>query len=118
MTIKYVNEAWFIALKQALETQSQATVAGQCGISGTAVNQVLKGNYPGSITNVSEKVKGALLKESVSCPVLDTITTDICASHRNKGFMPNNPMRVSLFKACQKCPNNPKAGAYERSKVL
>ncbi|NPA72702.1 MAG: XRE family transcriptional regulator [Gammaproteobacteria bacterium] len=113
MTIKYQNEAWFIALKEALQTTSQAKLAAKCGISGTAVNQVLKGAYPGSIENVAEKVKGALLKQSVVCPVLDVITTDICASHRNKGFMPNNPMRVSLYKACQRCLNNPKADSHE-----
>lgn len=104
----YQNEQWFIALKHALKTTSQSKIAATCGVSGTAINQVLKGVYPGSITNVAEKVSGALLKKSVTCPVLDVITTDICANHRSKGFMPNNPMRVSLFKACQRCKNNPK----------
>lgn len=108
MIIEYRNEHWFIALQSAANTMSQAKLAAKCGISGTAINQVLKGNYQGSINNVSEKVKGALLEQSVTCPVLDTITTDVCANHRNKGFKPNNPMRVQLFRACQKCQNNPK----------
>lgn len=111
MTINYQNTAWFIALQEAVQTQSQAKVAAQCGISGTAVNQVLKGIYQGNIANVAEKVAGALLEQSVICPVLDVITTDICASHRNKGFAPTNPMRVQLFRACQICQHNPKRNA-------
>lgn len=108
MNTEYQNQAWFTALKQAVETQSQAKVASQCGISPTAVNQVLKGTYPGNLNNVAEKVSGALLEQSVICPVLDVITTDICASYRAQGFKPNNPMRVQLYRACQKCQHNPK----------
>ena len=108
MTTNYENQAWFKALQEAVQTQSQSKVASKCGISPTAVNQILKGSYQGNIDNVAEKVSGALLEKSVVCPVLDVITTDICASHRNKGFAPNNPMRVSLYKACQTCKHNPK----------
>lgn len=108
MTTNYQNQAWFIALQKELQTSSQAKAAAKCGISGTAVNQIIKGSYKGNIENVAEKVSGALLEQSVICPVLDVITTDICANHRNKGFKPNNPMRVQLYRACQSCANNPK----------
>ncbi|KUJ75941.1 hypothetical protein AVO42_00325 [Thiomicrospira sp. XS5] len=106
--MEYQNENWFIALQQACSVQSQKRVADQCGISATAVNQVLKGVYKGSLDNVIEKVSGALLNQSVHCPVLDDITTDLCAKYRKEGFMPTNPMRVQLYRACQTCPNNPK----------
>ncbi|WP_178860771.1 helix-turn-helix domain-containing protein [Thiomicrorhabdus cannonii] len=115
MSTDYQNEAWFMALQQAVANESQAKVASKCGISPTAVNQVLKGTYQGNINNVAEKVSGALLEHSVICPVLDVITTDICASHRNKPFAPNNPMRVNLYRACQTCQHNPKGRMHERT---
>lgn len=109
MNTDYQNEAWFVALQQAVANESQAKVASKCGISPTAVNQVLKGTYPGNINNVAEKVSGALLEHSVICPVLDVITTDICAAERNKPFNPVNPKRVHLYRSCQTCKHNPKS---------
>lgn len=108
MTINYQASPWFSALQAACEVASQSKVAAQCGISATAVNQVLKGSYKGNLDNVIEKISGALLNQSVNCPVLDDITTDLCARYRKEGFMPTNPMRVQLFRACQNCVNNPK----------
>lgn len=109
MNIDYQNEAWFKALTKEVEKTSQSKAGTKCSISGTAVNQVLKGTYKGSIENVKEKVAGALLENSVICPVLDVITTDICAKYRNAKFSPNNAMRVQLYRACQNCKHNPKS---------
>ncbi|WP_321276951.1 helix-turn-helix transcriptional regulator [Thiomicrorhabdus indica] len=108
MTTDYQTEKWFIALQNACQTASQKQVADQCGISSTAVNQVLKGVYKGNLENVKEKISGALLKHSVICPVLDEITVDVCARYRKQGYLPTNPLRVQLYRACQTCPNNPK----------
>lgn len=107
---EYMNQPWFSALASEVEKTSQSKTASKCSISPTAVNQVLKGTYKGNIANVQEKVEGALLENSVTCPVLDIITTDVCAQHRNKKFSPNNPMRVQLYRACQTCQHNPKRG--------
>ena len=108
VTTNYQNTDWFEVLNKACKTESQAKVAAKCGFSATALNQVLKGTYKGSLTNIQEKVSGALLKQQVICPVLDEITTDICAGYRKGGFLPTNPMRVQLYHACQTCKNNPK----------
>jgi len=105
---KYQQANWFIALENACTNQSQASVAAQCGFSATALNQVLKNSYKGSINNIQEKVEGALLNHQVNCPVLDNITTDLCARYRREGFLPTNPMRVQLYSACQHCQHNPK----------
>ena len=101
-------EPWFKALQEEVIKTSQNKAAAKCSISSTAASQVLKGIYPGNIENVAEKVKGALLANSVVCPVLDKITTDVCAGYRKAKFSPNNPTRVRLYRACQTCANNPK----------
>lgn len=111
MTTEYQQTDWYLALKKEVERTSQSRVGSKCGISTTYVNWLLKGTYEtngGNIENVAEKISGALLEQSVNCPVLDVITTDICAQHRNSAFSPHNPMRVRLYRACQNCPNNPK----------
>ena len=108
MAINYQDQDWFKALQTEVAQTSQSKTARKCGLSATTINQVLKGIYPGNLSNVVEKISGALLAHSVICPVLDEITTDICASHRAKGFAPNNPMRVQLYRACQTCAHNPK----------
>lgn len=95
---------WVAALAQRIdEMESQKKVAVLVGYSVTAVNQVLKNKYKGSLTRVERAVRAALMDETVSCPVLGEITDADCKAHQARPFSAANAQRVQLFHACKRC---------------
>lgn len=98
------------ALKSACEATSQAAVARKLKLSDATISSALKGRYIGNVERIAERIRGELLKATVPCPVLGEITSRICQDEREKPFQAVNPQRVRLYRACQSCPNNPKAG--------
>lgn len=97
------------ALKAACQATSQAEVARRLEVSDGTVSNALKGRYIGNVERMAERIRGTLLNATVACPVLGEISARICQDEREKPFQPNGP-RVRLWRACQKCPHNPKAG--------
>ena len=79
--------------KQAVAQYGQTTVVRALGYSVSAVNQVLKGNYKGDLTNVLKRVN----------EVYGATTIQRCAAERRKPFAMTSPQRVRLFKECRTC---------------
>lgn len=98
------------ALHDLCGKTTQAQVARRLGVSDAAVSGALKGRYIGNVERLAERIRGELLNETVACPVLGEITTRICQDEREKPFHSANPVRVRLWRECQRCPHNPKAG--------
>lgn len=98
------------ALRALCATTTQAQVARRLDVSEASVSGALKGRYIGNVDRLAERIRGELLNATVCCPVLGAITTRICQDEREKPFHSANPVRVRLWRECQHCPHNPKAG--------
>ena len=86
---------------------SQRLAAEEIGYSSATINQVLRGRYRGDLGKVEDKVRGALLGETVKCPALGPIGKDRCHAHQDAPFAATNSMRVRLYRACRAgCPNS------------
>lgn len=90
-------------LKEAVEAHGQSTVARQIGYSPSAVNQVLKGKYKGSVDGIMQRVAEVYGTGTVLCPVLGEILLSRCAEERKKPFAPSSPVRAQLWQACRTC---------------
>lgn len=87
---------------------TQAAVAKRLGVSDATVSNALKGRYIGNVERLAERIRGELLNAKVVCPILGEITTRICQDTRELPFVAN-ALRARQHRACQACPNNPKA---------
>lgn len=86
---------------------SQAEVARRLNYSPTTINQALKGTYGGELDNLLTKVEEVFGSTTVLCPLQGEITLGKCASNRRLPFIPVNPARVELYRACQDCGGKP-----------
>lgn len=93
------------ALAIACNAATASGVAARIGYSAAVVSQVLARKYPGDITAVFARIRGALMAETLICPVLGEIGTDRCLSEQKRPFAATNSTRARLFHACKTCPN-------------
>jgi len=96
---------WIWALAEACDRTSQGQVAKRLGISAAVVNQVLGNAYKGRFDRVEARVRGELMQETVTCPVLGDLSKRECLDHQKAKFSATNPLRVRLYRACKVCPN-------------
>lgn len=99
-----------IVLAQAVAERSGKEVARQIGYSPALVSYVLGNKYPGDMTSVLAKIRGALMGEVVGCPVLGEIGRDRCIQEQKTPFHASNSTRARLFHACKTCPQARKTG--------
>lgn len=95
--------AWVLILAEACDNASQGRVAADLNVSATQVNQVLKNAYKGRLDRIEARVRGELMKETVSCPILGELSKRECLDHQSRGYEATNSTRVRLFQACRKC---------------
>ncbi len=97
---------WIEALADQVETTgSQGQVARQIGYTGSVVSQVLRKTYPGNMDRVEAKVRGAILGETVSCPVVGSLSKDQCLDYQKQPFAATNSFRIRIYRACRDgCP--------------
>lgn len=98
---------WVLALAEYCDARKSQRAAGDLiGYSASAVNQILHAKYPNT-SEVEDKVRGALLGETVNCPVVGVLTKDRCRAHQAAPFAATNSTRVRLYRACREgCPNS------------
>jgi len=101
---------WIVVLRDECERHTQKWVADQIGYSAAVVNQVLKGSYKGDLRAVEKAVRGALLNETVQCPVLGELAGNRCLAYQRLPFSAVNPTRVELYRACRGCVHNETSG--------
>lgn len=103
----YVNAAWYKALVAEVDRTSQVRVAKRLRISGSTVNQLLKGTYPSDVARMKSRIEGELLNKTVHCPVLGEISTRRCQDEQARPFAATNPQRVAVYMACRNgCPHS------------
>lgn len=96
---------WIITLAQSCDGSSQAAVARQLGVSGAMINQALRNTYTGRMDKLEQRVRGDLMNERVTCPVLGDITKRRCIDEQSREYAATNALRVELRRACPRCAN-------------
>ena len=98
---------WIETLRAECERTSQSRAAARLGVSPAMVNQALRGKYKGNLARLERLVRGELMKETVTCPVLGEIGAKRCLDEQARRFASTNPQRVQLYRACRNgCPHS------------
>lgn len=93
---------WVIILAEACDRESQSAVSRKVGYSPSAVSQVLSNTYQnGDISRFEQAVRGALMAESVQCPVLGDLPRNTCIAWQRKPFSTANSHNVRMHSACR-----------------
>jgi len=97
---------WVVKLAEAVDApgSSQAAVGRRVGYDGSTISQVLSNTYGADLARVEQSVRGALMAETLVCPVVGEIKRNICLGHQKRArrFVPSSGMRVQLYNACRK----------------
>lgn len=91
---------WVAALAEECDRTSQGKAAARIKYSKTAVNRVLKNNYPDSEGGVEAACRRVFMAGSVACPVMGNISGDDCLHYQKRPFTSGNHMSVRLYRAC------------------
>ena len=98
---------WINTLRAEAERTSQGRAGAKIGYSATVVSRVTGGTYQRDLGSVEAAVRGALMGETVDCPVIGEIPRNRCIDHQRKPFSATSPMRVALYRACRAgCPHS------------
>lgn len=93
---------WIAALARVATARSLKSAADSIGCSAALVSNVLANKYKARLDRVEIKVRGALMDETVKCPVLgDNMARDWCLHQQS---MPNtgaSPARARLYRKCR-----------------
>jgi len=99
---------WVEALAIAADkAPSQAELNKQLKFkSASVISGVLGRTYPGKTDKIEQTVRGALMNETVRCPMLGVLAKDVCVQNQKKKFTSANPRAAQLWTACRsRCPN-------------
>jgi hypothetical protein len=102
---------WIEALAKECDRTSGMKASNQIGYTNGVVSQVIANKYPGDMTRVKEKVRGALLGATVMCPVFGEFGRDRCLDEQKKGNTFTSESRGRCFRTCRgigvpKCPHS------------
>ena len=102
---------WVAELAGVVERGSQGRAAKRIGYSASVVSAVLSKTYIGSYETVEKSVRGALMGETLQCPVLGAITKSTCLDHQKKAQAPfsnSSSMRIAISRMCRSgdCPHS------------
>ncbi|EFO33251.1 putative transcriptional regulator [Roseibium sp. TrichSKD4] len=98
----WVRELAHLAERDALKGCSKFL-----GCSTTMISQAISNKYPGKLSDLEAKVRGALMGEMVQCPVLGEIGRNDCLHWQDKRRVSTNSVRAELYRACRNgCPHS------------
>lgn len=96
---------WIVELANLADRDRLSGAAAVTGYSSSAVSTVISGKYAGDLSRIEAMVRGALMSETVECPVLGEIGRDQCLTEQKEPFRATSAHRARLFHACKTCPN-------------
>ncbi|QDG74431.1 transcriptional regulator [Labrenzia sp. PHM005] len=98
----YVRE-----LARLADNQSLNSCAKRIGLSPATLSQTISNRYPGNQKKVEAAVRGALMGETVVCPILGEIGRHICLDWQGKPRAVTNAIRSQVYRACRDgCPHS------------
>jgi hypothetical protein len=107
-------EAWGLVPEWVAELVALADAEGlggagkRIGYSASAVSTIIARKYAGDLPRVEQMVRGALMAETVDCPVLGDIGRDRCLTEQKEPFRATSRLRTQLFHTCKTCPQRRK----------
>ena len=104
---------WIAELARLADHEGLKGAARRINYAPSAVSFVLNGKYSGDMVRVEAMVRGALMAETVDCPVLGEIGRDRCLTEQKEPFRATSRHRAQLFHACKRCPNASKNQSTE-----
>ncbi|PZO81635.1 MAG: transcriptional regulator [Mesorhizobium amorphae] len=97
---------WVLELARYADTHGLAGCAALIGYSKSAMSNVLNAKYGGDIGEIEQRVRGALMAETVGCPILGDIGRDRCLTEQDEPYRATSAFRVRLYHACRRgCPH-------------
>lgn len=107
---------WVKMLAVECARSSQNKVAKALDVSPTMISQVLRAKYPGDMQRLEDVFRGVFLSATVACPALGPLPIQDCYKWRDRARIKEGPIvpkvnmeQVQMFRACNRCPLNPKA---------
>jgi uncharacterized protein involved in cysteine biosynthesis len=98
---------WIGELASLADTESVTACARRIGYSPAVISQTIGNKYRGDLTKVEDKVRGALMGLTVSCPVLGSIGRHVCLDWQAKPRAITNSTRTRVYRACRSgCPHS------------
>jgi len=94
------------ALARSCNAIGGVQTAAAIGYSAAVVSNMLANKYNGDTASVLIRIRGALMGETVQCPILGDLRKDRCMTEQKRPFMATNCIRARLYHACKTCPNN------------
>ena len=98
---------WIAVLaREADAAPSQGELGTRLGLPAATVSAAIGKTYPGKMDAIEARVRGVLMSERVTCPVLGSICRKTCMDVQKQPFSTASPARAQLYVACRKpCPN-------------
>lgn len=106
---------WLAALRAYARETSIAAAGAKINRSRTAVSLLLAGKYPAKSLQQIRRACETAFQGRVNCPGLgEEIPADVCREWAEKPFAATSSQRVTMYRACQSCPNRPtpKGGSH------
>jgi hypothetical protein len=105
--------AWVLELAEACQKSNQSAVAKQLGYSSTVVSLILSNTYKGDVARVEQMVRGALMAETVGCPILGDLARNTCLEWQAKPHAVTSSLRAQMYRACRAgCPHSRISGTH------
>ncbi len=108
---------WVSKLAGRADAKGLNAVAKEIGYSAATLSTVLHNKYRGDVDRVEAKVRGALMAETVMCPVYGEIGRNRCLDIQDLPFAATNSDRVRAYRACRSatrvCPHSKVNGVSE-----
>lgn len=92
---------WVGELAGMAEREGLNACATRLGYSSATISQTISNKYQGDLSKVEAKVRGALMGETVLCPILGEIGRDRCLNWQAKPRAYTNAIRSKLYHACR-----------------
>lgn len=98
---------WVRELAAEATATSGVRAAKKIGYSAAVLCHVFANRYTGDLVRVEAKVRGALMNETVACPVYGEIGRDRCLDIQKMPFAATSSIRARAFRACRSgCPHS------------
>lgn len=102
---------WIQALAEEADRVTATRVAKNIGYSAAVLSHVFAGKYPGDMGAVEQKVRGALLGATVTCPVYAEIGRDQCLDLQKVTPPFSSEASGRCYRSCRgmgapKCPHS------------
>ncbi len=98
---------WLAELARLADRDGLKMLGKRIGYSSSALSFVISGSYTGDLARVEARVRGALMGETVLCPVMGETPRDQCLDWQKKPFAATSSRRVAVYRACRSgCPHS------------